>query len=118
MSRRRKDPLRTLTDDERQELVRLSHSRTAPAVRVARAVSLLAVAGGSDTNRRRGRPDARAVTPFPTWSPGSTVRGWRHSTHATAGDTSRPMMTPHATGSYARPHAPRRPRPTVPAPGR
>ena len=30
MSRRRKDPLRTLTDPERAELVRLSRSAAAP----------------------------------------------------------------------------------------
>src|SRR5262249_60722753 len=48
MSRRRKDPLRSLTADERRELTHLSRSRTAPAVRVARAVVLLAVANGSD----------------------------------------------------------------------
>jgi transposase len=48
VSRRRKDPLRSLTEDERRELLGLSRSRTAPAVRVARAVILLAVADGSD----------------------------------------------------------------------
>jgi transposase len=48
VSRRRKDPLRSLTAEERQELTRLSRSHTAPAVRVARAVMLIAVADGSD----------------------------------------------------------------------
>ena len=48
MSRRRKDPLRPLTDDERRELTRLSRGRAEPAARVARAVILLAVADGSD----------------------------------------------------------------------
>jgi transposase len=48
MSRRRKDPLRPLTGDERQELTRLSRGRAEPATRVARAVILLAVADGSD----------------------------------------------------------------------
>jgi hypothetical protein len=65
MSRRRKDPLRTLTDDERQELARLSRSRTAPAVRVARAVILLAVADGSDYQqaaRAAGRKSGDAVS--------------------------------------------------------
>ena len=38
MSRRRKDPLRALTDDERQALTRLSRSHAAPAVRVARSI--------------------------------------------------------------------------------
>ena len=47
-SRRRKDPLRTLTDPERAELLRLSRSAAAPAAQVAHAVALLAVAGGAD----------------------------------------------------------------------
>jgi hypothetical protein len=65
MSRRRKDPLRSLTDDERRELIRLSRSRTAPAVRVARAVMLLAVADGSDYQqaaRGAGRKSGDAVS--------------------------------------------------------
>src|SRR3954470_984204 len=65
MSRRRKDPLRTLTGDERQELARLSRSRTAPAVRVARAVILLAVADGSDYQQAAtaaGRKSGDAVS--------------------------------------------------------
>jgi len=64
MSRRRKDPLRPLTDDERQELARLSRGRAAPAVRVARAVILLAIANGSDYQqaaRAAGRKSGDAV---------------------------------------------------------
>ncbi len=44
MSRRRKDPLRPLTADERQELTRLSRSPSAPAAQVERARALLAIA--------------------------------------------------------------------------
>ena len=65
MSRRRKDPLRSLTDGERQELAHLSRSRTAPATRVARAVMLLAVADGSDYQRAArsaGRKSGDAVS--------------------------------------------------------
>jgi transposase len=65
MSRRRKDPLRALTDDERQELAQLSRSRTAPAARVARAVALLAVADGSDYQqaaKAAGRKSGDAVS--------------------------------------------------------
>ena len=51
MSRRRKDPLRALTDDERRELTRLGRSRSAAAARVARAVILLAVADGAGYQR-------------------------------------------------------------------
>jgi transposase len=62
---RRKDPLRALTDDERQELTSLSRSRIAPAARVARAVMLLAVAGGSDYQQAAhaaGRKSGDAVS--------------------------------------------------------
>jgi len=65
MSRRRKDPLRSLTDDERQELTDLSRSHAAPAVRVARAVMLLAVADGFDYQqaaRAAGRKSGDAVS--------------------------------------------------------
>ena len=65
MSRRRKDPLRAPTDDERQELTDLSRSHAAPAVRVARAVMLLAVADGSDYQqaaRAAGRKSGDAVS--------------------------------------------------------
>ncbi len=48
MSRRKKDPLRELTDTARQELLQLSRSQTAPAVEVIRAQLLLAVARGAD----------------------------------------------------------------------
>lgn len=65
MSRRRKDPLRSLTDDERQELARLSRSHAESAVRVARAVMLIAVADGSDYQqaaRAAGRKSGDAVS--------------------------------------------------------
>ena len=48
MSRRRTDSLRPLTDDERQTLLHLSRSATAPAAHVARAAALLAVSRGLD----------------------------------------------------------------------
>jgi transposase len=48
MSRRKKDPLRPLTDAERLALTHLSRSQSAPAAQVARATMLLAVAGGDD----------------------------------------------------------------------
>src|SRR3954462_8583690 len=46
MSRRRKDPLRTLTDGERASLEQLGRATSAPAGIVARARALLAVADG------------------------------------------------------------------------
>src|SRR3954454_14494074 len=47
MSRHRKDPLRPLTADERQELTRLSRSPSAPAAHVERSRALLAIADGA-----------------------------------------------------------------------
>jgi len=71
MTRRRKDPLRTLTVGERRELARLGRSATAPAAQAARASALLAVAGGSDyqqaaraAGRRSGDAVARLVARF------------------------------------------------------
>lgn len=46
MSRVRKEPLRELTQEEREVLSQIARSRSEPAGHVARAQSLLAVAGG------------------------------------------------------------------------
>lgn len=46
MSRRRKDPLRPLTDEERAVLTQIARARSEPASHVARAKMLLAVADG------------------------------------------------------------------------
>ena len=65
MSRRKKNPLRPLTDDERASLSQLSRSQVAPAVEVARAKILLAVAGGDDYQqaaRAAGRRSGDAVS--------------------------------------------------------
>jgi transposase len=65
MSRRKKDPLRLLTDPERRALTQLSRSQAAPAVQVARASMLLAVADGSDYQRAArsaGRRSGDAVS--------------------------------------------------------
>src|SRR3954451_1832860 len=48
MSRRKKDPLRPLTDDELAVLTKLSRSKSETATRVARAALVLAVSRGSD----------------------------------------------------------------------
>ena len=65
MSRRQKDPLRELTDAERQELLQLSRSQAAPAVEVIRAQILLAVDRGADYQaaaRSVGRRSGDAVS--------------------------------------------------------
>ena len=75
MSRRRKDPLRPLTEDERRELTRLNRSRSAPAARVARSAMILAVADGADYQQAARAAGRSAVMRCPTWSPASTARG-------------------------------------------
>jgi transposase len=65
MSRRKKDPLRPLTDSERQALTQVSRSQAAPAVQVARATMILAVDGGDDYQdaaRSAGRRSGDAVS--------------------------------------------------------
>jgi len=65
MSRRKKDPLRPLTPEERSALTQLSRSQAAPAAEVARARMLLSVAGGSDYQqaaRAAGRRSGDAVS--------------------------------------------------------
>jgi transposase len=65
MSRRKKDPLRPLTDDEGAALTQLSRSQAAPAAQVARAAMLLAVARGDDYQqaaRAAGRRSGDAVS--------------------------------------------------------
>jgi transposase len=65
MSRRKKDPLRPLTDAEHRALTLLSRSQAAPAVQVARAAMLLSVAVGDDYQqaaRSAGRRSGDAVS--------------------------------------------------------
>src|ERR1700716_3844741 len=65
MSRRKKDPLRPLTDAEGAALIQLSRSQAAPAAQVARAAMLLAVARGDDYQsaaRAVGRRSGDAVS--------------------------------------------------------
>ncbi len=65
MTRRRKDPLRPLSDAERHELHRLRRSSAAPAAQVARAAALLLVSEGADYQdaaRAVGRRSGDAVS--------------------------------------------------------
>lgn len=64
MSRRRKDPLRALTDGERESLEQLGRATSAPVASVTRARALLAVAAGcsyTEAARRVGRRSGDAV---------------------------------------------------------
>jgi transposase len=65
MSRRKKDPLRPLSDTESAALTQLSRSQAASAAQVARAAMLLAVARGDDYQqaaRAAGRRSGDAVS--------------------------------------------------------
>mgnify|MGYP005854129045 FL=1 len=65
MSRRKKDPLRTLTEEERGWLERISRSQVEPASHVARAKQILAVADGcnySEAAQKSGRTSGDAVS--------------------------------------------------------
>jgi transposase len=71
MSRRKNDPLRPLTADERDTLLQLSRSQAAPAAQVTRAKLLPLVAQGSDyqdaahaVGRRSGDPASALVARF------------------------------------------------------
>ncbi len=65
MTRRRKDPLRELTPDEKADLESISRARSAPAEAVTRAKILLGVASGMDYQqaaRSAGRKSGDAVS--------------------------------------------------------
>lgn len=64
MTRRQKDPLRSLTDEEQSVLKQVSRGQSEPASHVARAKALLAVAGGksyTDAAKAAGRCSGDAV---------------------------------------------------------
>jgi transposase len=65
MSRQKKEPLRTLTEEERNWLERISRSQSEPASHVARAKQVLAVADGDDyvqAAQKSGRKSGDAVS--------------------------------------------------------
>lgn len=71
MSRRKNDPLRALTAEERATLERVSRAPSAPAVQVTRAKQLLVVAAGASylaaahaTGRRSNDAVSRLVSRF------------------------------------------------------
>src|SRR3954464_13795097 len=65
MTRRQKDPLRALTEEERKLLVRVSRSHAEPAAHVARAKAWLTVAEGKsymEAAKAAGRRSGDAVS--------------------------------------------------------
>lgn len=121
MSRRRKDPLRSLIENERRELLTSSRSSAAPAVRVARRPRRHTLGCRRwfrlPTSGPRGRsqewwcgvPSGRPVQPRGTDGPRPAAR---------RGVTSRPTTQRPRIGSCGRPPAPRPRTPTAPPPGR
>ena len=103
MSRRKKDPLRPLTDDEVAVLTKLSRSKSESATRVARAALILAVARGCDyqqaaesIGRRSGDAVSHLVARFnaegarrprspPRRRTGPALRPGRSGTHPPGG---------------------------------
>jgi len=82
MSRRRKDPLRPLTDAEKAFLESLCRARSAPADQIARAKGLLAVARGKqyqeaavEAGRQQGATVAAWVSRFNREGIGAVVPG-------------------------------------------
>ena len=67
MSRRRKDPLRPLTADERIALTRLSRSPSAPAAQVERARALLAIADGASYTAAAHQVGRRHTETISAW---------------------------------------------------
>ena len=67
MSRHRKDPLRPLTADERQELSRLSRSPSAPAAQGERARALLAIADGASYTAAAHQVGRRHTETISAW---------------------------------------------------
>src|SRR4029453_5264916 len=67
MSRHRKDPLRPLTAEERQELTRLSRSLSAPAAQVERARALLAIADGASYTAAAHQVGRRHTETISAW---------------------------------------------------
>jgi transposase len=71
VTRRQKDPLRTLTEEEREVLEQIARAGSEPASHVARAKSLLAVADGKSyvkaaqaAGRRSGKAVSQLVSRF------------------------------------------------------
>jgi hypothetical protein len=93
VSRRQANPLRPLTQDERDALTRLRRATAAPAAQVIRAPLLLAVADGANYRMPLNSTAAKAATPSLPWSPASTSTAWRLCRHALAIHTQESYLT-------------------------
>ena len=84
MTRRKKDPLRPLTDEEREVLEQISRAQSEPASHVARAKALLAVADGQSYTAAAGAAGRRSGDAVSQIVAVSTAKVWRPSNHDTA----------------------------------
>jgi hypothetical protein len=84
MTRRHKDPLRPLTEEERKLLARISRSQAEPASHVARAKALVAVADGMSYTAAANAAGRRSGdVPSPNWSRASTEKDSPRSSRVT-----------------------------------
>ncbi len=130
MSRRQKDPLRALRDEERTALSGLSRSRRAPAAQVAGARALLAVAEGQSytwaarlVGRRSGDTVARWVDAVARWVADfnreglAAARGWPLSCRVPVAVTRSAMARSNSGASWPKSPGRRTGRGMAPRPG-
>ncbi len=67
MTGRKKDPLRKITEEEREWLERISRSQSEPASHVLRAKEILAVAEGCSYTQAAERVGGNAAIPSRIW---------------------------------------------------
>ena len=103
MTRRRKDPLRPITLEERAWLERISRATSEPASHVARAKALLAVAAGQTYQAAAAAPAAAPMMPWRSWWRASTKLASMPSCRDTAVGRRPPLPAPSATVFSPRP---------------
>jgi hypothetical protein len=77
MTRRKKDSLRTLTEEERNWLELISRSQSEPAAHVAHAKAILAVAEVAVIPRQRKRQAGNQEMQYHNWSSGPIEKVWQ-----------------------------------------
>lgn len=97
MTRRQKDSLRPLTDQERHDLERLSRAQAEPSAVVARAKALLAVAGGQSFTEWRRSAGRRSGDALSVWggkrkARRQRARAKRHALGGSGAYTRRPLL--------------------------
>ena len=117
MTRRRKDPLRIITPEERAWLERISRATSEPASHVARARALLAVADGQ-TYQAAAEAAGRRSKRLPSWWRASTTLASTRSCLDMAVVLPPPIPVPTVIVFSPRRAACRNAKPMAPQPGR